>query len=88
MKYALEVGGDTEKHLLEYQFDEFWGKTVIKIDNEEISRSKRWFSPSNQQHELDLGKNENIRVRIEREPKFPFGERSRVFVNERLVRCF
>ena len=87
MKYALEIG-EIEKHLLEYQSDEFWGRTVIKVDNEEIRRSKRWFTPRCERHNLEVGKMEPIHVRIEKERRFPFGHRSRVFVNDRLVKCF
>lgn len=88
MKFVLEVGGDTEKHVLEYQFDALWGNTVIKVDNEEVKSSKRWFNASRECHALDLGRQEAINVRIEREPKFFFGHRNCVFVNDRLVKCF
>jgi len=89
MKYALEVGGDTETHLLEYQFSELWGSMVIKVDSHEVKRSVRWFgAPLRESHDLVFGKKEVLHVRIEKERRFPFGQKNRVFINERLVKCF
>jgi len=89
MKFALEVGGDKETHLLEYQFNEMWGSMVIKVDRQEVKRSVRWFgAPLRECHDLVLGQKEVFNIRIEKERRFPFGQKNRVFVNERLVKCF
>lgn len=88
MKFALEVGDETETQLLEYQFSEIWGSLVIKVDRQEVKRSVRWFGPAREAYDLVMGKKEPIKVRIEKERRFPFGQRNRVFVNERLIKCF
>jgi hypothetical protein len=89
MKYSLEVGGDTEKFLLQYEFRELWGSMIIKVDNREVKRSVRLFGgPKTEAYDLALGKNEMVNVRIERERRFLFGQRNRVFVNDRLVKLF
>jgi hypothetical protein len=87
MKFAMEVG-DAEKYLLEYQSNEWLGRTVIKVNNHEVKRQQRLFGNRTETHNLVLGDQEPINVRIEKEPRFPFGLRSRVFINSRLVRLF
>ena len=89
MKYTLEVAGNIERYLLDYQFNELLGSMVIKIDNQEVKRAVYLFGgPKKESLALTLGKNETVNVRIERERKFPFGHSSCVFVNERLVKRY
>jgi hypothetical protein len=89
MRFALEVGNETEKFLVEYEFNQLLGSLVIKVNNEEVKKCKRWFSePVKECHLIMLGDREPMEVRIEKERKLLFGQRNRVFVNERLVRCF
>jgi hypothetical protein len=89
MKFAIEVGGKSEKHLLEYEFNEWMGRLVIKVDNQEVKRSKCWFRGSRKEaYDLVLGEREPLNIRIEKEWRFFFGQKNRVFVNDRLIRCF
>jgi hypothetical protein len=89
MKFALEVDANSEKFLLEYQSNEFLGKGFIKVDHQEIQRWQSLFTASKvQSYDFVLGQREPVNVRIERESKFLFGEKGRVFVNDRLVRSF
>ena len=85
----MEVGGHIEKHLLEYEFNALMGSIVIRVDNQEVRRFTRWIgTPGKESHNLVLGEREPLNVRIEKEYRFPFGHRNRVFVNDRLVKCF
>lgn len=86
MKITLELG-ETEKNLLEFSFNQLLGTSVIKVNNEVVRKHTRWFSePLHQTHEVDVGKSEHWHVRIEKDRKRLFGERFRVFVNQRLTK--
>lgn len=87
MKYALVVEGDVEKHTLEYAFNPFLGRLVIKVNDKPLkTRTRLLNEPANEVHDLALGENEKISVRIEKERKFFLGQKNRVFVNDRLVK--
>jgi hypothetical protein len=89
MKYALEVGGDIEKYMLEYAFNPFLGKLVIKVNDKPLkTRTRLLNEPATEVHDLSLGQQEKISVRIEKERKFLLGQKNRVFVNDRLVKTF
>ena len=86
MKLSLEFG-EMEKNLLEFSFNQLLGTSVIKINNKVVKKHTRWFSePLQQTHEVEVGKNEHWHIRIEKERKLLFGQRCRVFVNQRLAR--
>ncbi len=88
MTFSLEIG-ETEKHLLEFEFNQLFGKLVIKLNNREVKRSVRLFSePVRESHAFELGEKELLSVRIEKQRKLLYGQKYQVFVNERLVRAF
>jgi hypothetical protein len=86
MTFALLVG-ETEKNLLEFQFNQLLGSTVIKVNDKLVKKSVRLFSePLEEQHELEVGENERHTVSIKKERKLLFGQKYVVYVNQRLVK--
>jgi hypothetical protein len=84
MKFCLEIGRE-EKHLIEFSFNQLLGQLVIKINHREIKRSTRLFNePLREHHAFGVGEDERLNVRIEKERKPLFGEKCRVFLNDRL----
>jgi hypothetical protein len=89
MKFALEVVGAAEKFVLEYHFNQLFGSLRISLDNQLVKKKVQLFNePLREVHQLELGRNERLAVRIEKERKILFGQRNRVFVNDRLVKTF
>ena len=88
MKFNLEVG-ETEKHLVEFNFDQLRGQLVISVNKQEVKRSVRLFNePIKETHTLQVGDGERLIVRIEKERKLLFGQKYRVFLNERLYKYY
>jgi hypothetical protein len=88
VKFAIEIG-DTEKHRLEYNFNQLLGSLVIKVNERPIKRSVRLVNePVLEVHAFVVGENERSEVRIEKERKPLLGCRNRLYVNNRLVRVF
>ena len=88
MKFLLVVG-DGEKHVLEYESDNFSGSIRIQIDKREVKHSRRFlFKPLKEKHLLDIGRSERCEVTIETERNLFFGEKNRVYVNGRLAKCY
>jgi hypothetical protein len=88
MKFALEVG-DTEKHLLEYDGDGFSGSYVIRVDEREVRKASRFFfKPLHETHDLDIGKDERLDVKIETLRNTLLGEKTCVYVNGRLMKRY
>ena len=88
MRFALEIG-DTEKHHLEFNFNQLLGSTVIKVNGQEVKKSVRLFSePLEQRYQVEVGKHERHTVFIEKRRKLLFGQRFFVYVNQRLVKAF
>ncbi len=84
MKFAVEFG-KTDKHLLEFSFNQLLGTAMIKVDGAVVRKHTRWFSePLKQVYELDVGQVEVWHVRIQQERKLLFGHRWQVFVHEQL----
>lgn len=66
MKFCLEVG-ELERHLVEFNFDQLFGRSVIKVNQTEVRRSVRLFNePLRETHTLRVGDQERLEVRIER----------------------
>src|SRR5262245_35230250 len=87
MRFALNVG-DTEKHTVEFKFNQLLGSTVIKVNGQEVKKSVRLFSePLQERHQVEVGKNERHTVFIEKRRKWLFGRRFFVYVNQRLVKA-
>ena len=88
MRFAIEIG-DTEKHRLEYNFNQLMGSLVIKVNELPIKKSVRLINePVLEIHAFVVGNQEKSQVRIEKERKPLLGCRNRLYVNNRLVRVF
>ncbi len=88
MKFAIEFG-ETEKHRLEYHFNQLLGSLVIKINEKPVKQAVRWINePVLEVHVFEVGDQERSTVRIEKERKQLLGHRNRLFVNNRLVKVF
>ncbi len=86
MRFNLEIG-EAEKHVVEFNFDQLLGQLVIKVNKQEIKRSVRLFNePVKETHTLRVGDGEGVIVRIEKERKLLFGQKYRVFLNDRAMR--
>ena len=88
MRFNLEIG-KVEKHMVEFDFDQLLGQSVIKVDRQEVKRSVRLFNePIKETHTLQVGDVEGVIVRIEKERKLLFGQKCRVFLNDRLYKYY
>ena len=88
VKFAIEIG-DTEKHRLEYNFNQLLGSLVIKVNEKPIRKSLRMVNePVLEVHAFVVGDQEKSEVRIEKERKPLFGCKNRLYVNNRLVKVF
>ena len=88
MKINLEIG-EAEKHMVEFNFDQLLGQSVIKVNQKEVKRSVRLFNePIRETHTVQVGDAEQLIVRIEKERKLLFGQKCRVFLNDRLYKYY
>ena len=88
VKFAIEIG-NTEKHRLEYHFNQLLGSLVIKVNEKPIRKSLRMVNePVLEVHAFVVGDQEKSEVRIEKERKPLLGCKNRLYVNNRLVRVF
>lgn len=85
MKFTLEVGS-TEKHLIEFNFNQLYGTLVINVDDRSIFQSTRLFNePVQEVYHFVIDGREKSDVRIEKRRKPLFGHRNAVYVNNRLT---
>lgn len=88
MKFSLEVG-EVERNQIDYAFNQLLGQLCIRVNHLTVKNHVRLFDePLTETHTLVVGQCERITVRIEKERKLLFGQRCRVFVNNRLFKCF
>ena len=88
MTFAIEIG-ETEKHRLEYNFNQLLGSLLIKVNEKPIKKSVRLINePVLEVHAFVVGDNEKSDVRIEKERRPLLGCKNRLFVNNRLVKVF
>jgi hypothetical protein len=88
VKFVIEIG-DTEKHRLEYNFNQLLGSLVIKVNEKAIKKSVRLINePVLEVHAFVVGDHEKSDVRIEKERKQLLGCKNRLYVNNRLVKVF
>ena len=88
MKFSIEIG-ETQKHRLDYAFNQLLGKLVIRINERLVKQSVRLFNePRLEVHTFALGDPERSEVRIEKERKPLLGHRNRLYVNNRLLKVF
>jgi hypothetical protein len=88
MRFKVEVGA-TEKHVVEFNFNQLAGSLIIEVDQKPVFKSKRIFNePENEVYDFVVGQSEKAAVRIEKRRKQLFGHRNCVYVNNRLTRVF
>lgn len=87
MKFFLIIG-ELEKHIVEYESDSFTGSFEVKVDHVEVKKYRGWFINPHTCCDLDVGRDEKLNVRFEIERKLFSGEKTRVYVNGRLLRCY
>ncbi len=86
MKFTIEIG-EAEKHRLEYYFNQLLGRLVIKVNEKAIKKSLRLINePIFEVHVFTVGEREKSAVRIEKERKPLIGQKSRLYVNDRLIK--
>ncbi|HMP83580.1 MAG TPA: hypothetical protein PKA41_12845 [Verrucomicrobiota bacterium] len=88
MKFKVEVGS-TEKHVVEFSFNQLAGSLLIEVDKKPVFKSRRIFNePVEEVFDFVVGEDERASVRIEKRRKQLFGHRNCVYVNNRLARVF
>jgi hypothetical protein len=88
MKFTLEVGS-TERHVIEFSFNQLFGTSLLKVDGREVFRKKRWFSePIADNYELEIGGDEQIRLRIEKQRKHLVSSKYKIYVDNRLTKLY
>ena len=88
MKFCIEVG-EAEHHTIEFNFNQLLGQLSIRVNKQEVKRNGRLFNePLAETHTLEVGEHERIVVRIEKERKQLFGNKCRVFLNDRLYKYY
>jgi len=86
MRFSLEVG-QTDRHLVEFNFNQLCGTLVIRVDDRPIFQSTRIFNePVNEIYQFVIQGVEKSEVRIEKRRKPLFGHRNTVYVNDRITR--
>jgi hypothetical protein len=86
MRFSLQVG-NTDKHLVEFNFNQLYGTLVIRVDNQAIFQSKRIFNePVREVYHFVIDGAEKSDVRIEKRRKPLLGHHNSVYVNDRLTR--
>jgi hypothetical protein len=88
MKFSIELGNN-EKHVFEFNFNQLLGRSVVKVNEQEVFRKARWFSePIVERYQFEVGQFEPVRVRIEKERKLIFASKYRVYVDNRLTQLY
>jgi len=86
MRFSLQVG-NTDKHLVEFNFNQLYGTLVIRVDSRPVFESKRIFNePVREVYHFVIDGAEKSDVRIEKRRKPLFGHHNSVYVNDRLTR--
>jgi hypothetical protein len=88
MKFSLVIG-EGEKHFVEYESDSFSGSFQIKVDHKEVKNCRRFFiKPLKETCDLDIGQQERLNLKMEMSRGMFSGEKTSVYVNGRLARCY
>ena len=87
MNFVIEVG-EVEKQLVEFDFNQLLGRTVIRSNGREIKRQVRLISePVFESHVVDFGEYERLQLKIEKRRQSLRSSRYTVYVNNRLATC-
>ncbi len=88
MRFTIEIG-ESEKHRLEYDFNQLLGSLLIKINENPVKQSLRLVNePVYEVYVFVVGKYEKATVRIEKERKPLLGHKNRLYVNDRLLKVY
>ena len=88
MRFSIE-SGTHEKHLVEFNFNQLLGRSVVKVDGREVFKKAQWFSePLADRYEFEIGQFEPVRLRIEKERKLLFSSKYRVYLDNRLTQFY
>ena len=88
MKFTIEVG-ETEKHTIDFNFNQLLGQLVIRVNRKEVKRNLRLIDePVHETHLIEIAGVEKINVRIEKERRQLLGSKCRVFLNDRLYKFY
>jgi hypothetical protein len=88
MKFVIEVG-ETDRHVVEFNFNQLRGALVICVDDRPIYQSTRIFNePLHEVYHFVIDGREKSDVRIEQRRKPLFGHHDTVFVNNRMIGVF
>ena len=85
MKFNIEVG-QSEKHLIDFTFNQLSGDLKIWVDENLVVQNQRLINePVREIYDLVVGDREKVAVRIEKRRKPLFGHHRRVWVDNRLA---
>ena len=85
MRFTLAVG-NTDKHLVEFNFNQLCGTLVIRVDNRPIFESTRLYNePVNEVYHFVIDGAEKSDVRIDKRRKPLLGHRNTIYVNDRIT---
>jgi hypothetical protein len=86
MKFTVAVG-HTDRHFVEFNFNQLSGTLSIQVDNRPIFQSRRLINePVDEVYQFMIDGIEKSEVRIEKHRKPLFGHRNTVYVNGRINR--
>lgn len=86
MNFSLEIG-EVEKHTIQYNFNQLLGRLIINVNDKPVKKQVRLFDePIKELHVFAVGQQEKFDVKIEKERKLLFGQKNRVYVNDRLIK--
>lgn len=88
MTFSVEVGRG-ETHRVEFSFNQLLGRSVVRVDGQEVFRKKRWFSePITDLYEVTVEGSEQVRLRIEKQRRLLLSSRYKVYVDNRLTHLY
>jgi hypothetical protein len=88
MRFSIDLGNN-EKHTFEFNFNQLLGRSVVKVNGQEVFRKARWFSePLVDHYAFEVGQFERVCVRIEKMRKRLFASKYCVYVDNRLTQFY
>ena len=77
--------GEQERNTVEFNFNQLFGRTEIKVNGKRIQAGRQLFSePLSNSYEFTVGEQERFVVRIEKQRRLLWSSKYRVFINRRL----
>ncbi len=85
MHFEFEIGR-REKNRVEFDFNQLFGRTVIKVNGKPVTESRRLVSePLSTSYEFTVGEMEPLVVRIEKQRRLLWTSRYKVSIDHRLL---